>query len=416
MKANLLYCILACVCGVCVSRASAQTVDPYFLKSGDRVVFYGDSITAQRYYTRDVEEFTLTRYPELRAKFFNAGVPGDTVYGGYAGDTATRLKRDVFALKPTVVTVMLGMNDPGYVPFEQRIFDIFQTGYKDLLANITAGLPQARITLIASSPYDEVTHGTQFPGLSATVQRYAGFVEETARQRHDVFANFNSALGAALHSEMKLNPDYAALLIPDRIHPSEMGHWVMTMALMDAWHASPEVSFQQLDAQSGTVVKSRNAEVSNVQRTGTGLTWTSLEHSLPLPFSLDDPLAVFAMKATAIAAEDQEILKVTGLSGLQYGLQIDDKPVADLSSAELASGVNLSLLRTPMLGQARDLDWLEDRKMKLDAARFALEAEMPATTGTADAVKTLRAAEESVTEEQHAKGQPKRHTFALIAK
>jgi lysophospholipase L1-like esterase len=395
---------------------NAQSTNCYFLRDGDRVVLYGDSITAQRYYTRDVEEFTLTRYPELRVEFFNAGVPGDTVYGGYTGDTTKRLSRDVFPLKPTVVTVMLGMNDPGYVPFDQHVFDIFQTGYKDLLANLTTGLPQARIVLIASSPYDEVTHGTQFPGLSATVKRYAGFVEETARQRNYIFANFNSALDAALDSEMKLNPDYAALLIPDRIHPSEMGHWVMTAALMDAWHASPEVSFQQIDAKITAVVSARNADVSNLHGTSTSLSWTALEHALPLPFSLDDPLAVFALKATTIAAQDREILKVTGLTATDYVLHIDDKPVADLTSAQLAAGVNLALLRTPMLGQARDLDWLEDRKMKLDAARFALEGEMPQTPGTAEAITTLRAAEEAVTAEQHAKGQPKPHTFTLIAK
>jgi lysophospholipase L1-like esterase len=386
------------------------------LQSGDRVVFYGDSITAQRFYSRDVEEFTLTRYPELRVDFYNAGVPGDTVYGGYAGDTKTRLARDVFPLKPTVVTVMLGMNDPGYVPFDQRIFDIFQSGYKTLLTSITTALPQAKITLIVSSPYDELTHGTQFPGLSSTVKRYADFVERTARERHDPFADFNSALDEALRSEMKQNPDYAALLIPDRIHPSEVGHWVMTEALMSAWNASPEVSFQQLDASTGSVVATRNADIWNLRRTATGLSWTASEHALPLPFSIDDPLMLFALKATTIATQDQEVLKVTGLDAKQYSLQIDDKPVADLTSAQLAEGVNLALLRTPMLGQARDLDWLEDRKMKLDAARFALEGEMPPTPGTAEAITTLRAAESAVTEEQRAKSRPKPHTFVLVAK
>src|SRR5580658_3281360 len=58
---------------------------PMALHDGDRVLFYGDSITAQRLYTRFVEDFLLTRYPELQVSFFNAGVPGDTVYGGYTG-------------------------------------------------------------------------------------------------------------------------------------------------------------------------------------------------------------------------------------------------------------------------------------------------------------------------------------------
>ncbi len=415
MKAKLLYCILACVPLFFTTAASAQTAPTFLLQSGDSVVFYGDSITAQRYYTRDAELFTLTRYPEMRVEFFNAGVPGDTVYGGYAGATAARLARDVFPLKPTVVTIMLGMNDPGYVPFDQHIFDIFQSGYKTLLGNIATELPQAKITLIASSPYDEVTHGTQFPGLSTTVARYAGFVQQLAAERHDTFANFNSALDEALRSAKKQNPDYAALLIPDRIHPSEVGHWVMTETLMQAWNANPEVSFQKLDAARATVLLARNAEVSELLHTSSGLTWTSLEHALPLPFSPDDPLMQFALKATTLTTQDEETLQVTGLPAKNYSLQIDGKPIADLSAAQLAAGVNLALLRTPMLDQARGLDWLEDRKMKLDAARFALEAEMTPAPGAPDAVKTLRAAAKAVTDQQHGDGQPKPHKFALIA-
>jgi hypothetical protein len=35
-----------------------------------------------------VEEFILTRYPTLHVRIVNAGVPGDTTYGGYAGAMA----------------------------------------------------------------------------------------------------------------------------------------------------------------------------------------------------------------------------------------------------------------------------------------------------------------------------------------
>ena len=395
----------------------AQNADHAFaLQSGDRVVFYGDSITAQRLYTRDVEEFVLTRYPRLSVEFFNAGVPGDTVYGGYTGTTSTRLARDVFPRKPTVVTVMLGMNDPGYVPFDPHIFDVFQSGYKSLLDNLTKSLPQARITLIESSPYDEITHGTEFPGLNATVLRYGEFVRQVAQQRHLPFADFNTTLDSALQSEMASNPSYAALLIPDRIHPSEAAHWLMTEELMRAWHADGEVSHVELDAASGKVASAQNAEVSALKITAGGIAWTALEHALPLPFSPDAPLLQFALQSTDLAAMDREMLQISGLQAKQYTLQIDGKTVADLTSAELAAGVNLALLRTPMLDQARDLDWLEDRKIKLDAARFALEAEMPKTAGAAQAIRTLRDAEEQVTHEQWSKNKPKPHAFALVAK
>jgi len=414
VKANGLCFILACS-AICCMRSQAQSSQPFLLKTGDSVVFYGDSITALRFYTGEVEEIMLTRYPEMRVEFFNAGVPGDTVYGGLAGATATRLARDVFPIKPTVVTVMLGMNDTGYVPFDQHIFDVFQSGYTTLLNSLSTALPQAKITLIAESPYDEVTHGTQFPGLGPTAQRYGNFVEQQARERHDTFANFNNALDTALRSAAKQNPDYAALLIPDRIHPSEVGSWVMAEELMRAWGASPEVSFQGIDASGGTVDTARNADISKLQKTDSGLSWTALEKALPIPFSPDDPLMQFALRATTLPSQDQEILQVTGLLAHNYSLQIDGKPIAELSSAELSAGVNLALLSTPMLNQARGLHWLEFRKVSLDMSRYVLESERPSTPDGADAVKTLREAITSLTEQQHRDGQPKPHQFALVA-
>ena len=76
----------------------AQTDSSEFaLHDGDRVTFYGDSITEQRQYTEDVEEYVLTRYPDWKVSFHNAGVGGDKVSGGWGGPIDLRLDRDVFA-------------------------------------------------------------------------------------------------------------------------------------------------------------------------------------------------------------------------------------------------------------------------------------------------------------------------------
>jgi len=396
------------------STAQEATPDTFFLHHGDRVVFYGDSITAQRYYTRYIEDFVLTRYPDLNIEFFNAGVPGDTVYGGYTGDTPKRLERDVYPLKPTAITVMLGMNDPGYVPFDEHIFEVFKTGYKTLIGDLTTALPQARLTLIASSPYDELTHGTDFPGLSQTVKKYGMFVKQFATDRHEKFANFHDVLNHALETAMKENPNYAALLIPDRIHPSETAQWVMAEELLQTWQASPIVSRVELDVASGVACVAQNADVSQVQFTSSGITWTVLEHALPLPLSTENPMMQFTIRVANLELMDQEILQVRGLGSPSYSLQIDGKPVADFTRDQLKNGVNLALLPTPMLDQANGIDWLEERKTKLDAARLTLEAEMPSTPGAIEAAQTLRSAQKDITREQHEKAQPKPHKFALV--
>jgi len=64
---------------VCVAAARPARAQDFYLKDGDRVVFYGDSITAQREYTARVEEFVLTRFPTMKVTFYHAGVGGDRV-------------------------------------------------------------------------------------------------------------------------------------------------------------------------------------------------------------------------------------------------------------------------------------------------------------------------------------------------
>src|SRR5436190_9846507 len=83
----------------------------FYLHDGDRVVFYGDSITDQRLYTTFTESYVVTRFPKMNVSFVHSGWGGDRVTGGGGGSIDVRLKRDVFAYHPTVMTIMLGMND-----------------------------------------------------------------------------------------------------------------------------------------------------------------------------------------------------------------------------------------------------------------------------------------------------------------
>ena len=105
----------------------------FALKDGDRVVFYGDSITDQRLYTTFTETYVLTRFPKLDVSFVHSGWGGDRVTGGGGGPIDLRLRRDVFAYKPTVMTIMLGMNDGSYRAFDEKIFDAYATGYQHII-------------------------------------------------------------------------------------------------------------------------------------------------------------------------------------------------------------------------------------------------------------------------------------------
>src|ERR1700733_6164526 len=112
--------VFSLVLTLSLSIALAQSA--FYLKDGDRVVFYGDSITDQRLYTTFTETFVITRFPTLDVTFTHSGWGGDRVTGGGGGPIDLRLERDVFPYHPNVVTIMLGMNDGSYRAFDQGLF------------------------------------------------------------------------------------------------------------------------------------------------------------------------------------------------------------------------------------------------------------------------------------------------------
>src|SRR5438876_8413920 len=107
---------ILCACLLALALQAASIAQNRFqLHNGDRVVFYGDSITDQRLYTTFAETYVVTRFPKMNVGFVHSGWSGDRVTGGGGGGNVdTRIDRDVIPYKPTVMTIMLGMNDASY--------------------------------------------------------------------------------------------------------------------------------------------------------------------------------------------------------------------------------------------------------------------------------------------------------------
>ena len=79
MKRRVWFVILAMYGLAGLTTTSAQT-QGFSLKSGDTVVFYGDSITEQNLYNQWVELYTVTRFPGDAGAFLWRGRgrrPGD---------------------------------------------------------------------------------------------------------------------------------------------------------------------------------------------------------------------------------------------------------------------------------------------------------------------------------------------------
>lgn len=413
------YSILATMAtflGSVTAVAHAQPATTEFaLHNGDRVVFYGDSITAQRRYTRFVEDFIISRYPHLKINFYNAGVSGDTVEGGHAGNMEERVKRDVLPLHPTVITIMLGMNDGRYTTEFHKNFEAYKAGYRKLVDVMRRDVPGVRLLLIRPSPYDEIAHPPAIAGYNSVMVRYGDFVAHLGEEQNLPVVDFDSAVDDALRAGMKIDPRMAGSLLPDRIHPSETGHWIMAADLVQGWHVNSTVSSVAIDAARATAETQVNTAVTGLTGTGTELKWTQLDKALPLPLELNDAMTQFLLEISDIPSLDRQMLKVTGLSAAAYTLSIDGQVIGTFSREELASGINLALYTTPMEQQAKSIDWTADDRSKLSGTRFDLMTEGNDLPQEAEGVRTLDALDQILICKEYQNAQPKPHTFELVA-
>lgn len=84
------------------------------LKKGDKIIFFGDSLTALAIKDKNVAE-GKGYVPLVRAALMDRGVEVDAVAtGGHkVTDLLKRVDKDVIARKPTVVVIQIGVNDAG---------------------------------------------------------------------------------------------------------------------------------------------------------------------------------------------------------------------------------------------------------------------------------------------------------------
>src|SRR5580700_187374 len=240
-----LFCLLAAL-ALAVASAAAQE---FTLHDGDRVVFFGDSITDQRLYTTFAETYVVTRFPHLNITFIHSGWGGDRVTGGGGGPIDVRIWRDILPYNPTVLTIMLGMNDGRYRAFDQPIFDEFSTGFKHIVDTVKRQVPGIRMTLIQPSPYDDVTRAPTFEGgYNKVLVRYGDFLKQLAADQNVGLADLNTPVVAALAKANASDAASAAKLIPDRVHPIAAIHLLMAEALLRAWHAPSVVTEVEIDA------------------------------------------------------------------------------------------------------------------------------------------------------------------------
>ena len=410
-----------------VSHALGSSAD-FYLRPGDRVVFFGDSITDNRLYDTLVETYIVTRYPTLNATFVHSGWSGDTVSGGIGGAIDVRLQRDVIAYDPTVMTIMLGMNDGHYTGHQPSDDMAFQAGYRHIVETVRSARPLLRITAIEPSPYDDVTRPLtiQPDGYNAVLTRYGQWIGSYSYQANLEVSDFNTPVVALIKRLQAEDPDNAAKIIPDRVHPSIAGHLIMAEALLKAWHARPMVTAVTIDATAGKATDCSYARIDNV-KAGPPLSWTEHDEALPLPFAQmvagyhDGVLAAAIKNSDVTDALNLEILRIIGLEKGNYELRIDGATVGTWSQEDWAKGLNLGSLATPMSVQAMAVYELTARHAAVHWSRWrVVDVPLKDIDGTAEfkerkaAIAALDALDAALIAKQRERAQPVAHVFQIV--
>ena len=423
MRTKLLLRILTLSLALVPAALTAAEQGDFYLHSGDTVVFYGDSITDQRLYTMLTELYVVTRFPGMNVGFVHSGWGGDRVTGGGGGSIDQRLQRDVFPYHPTVLTIMLGMNDGRYVNHTAADDDVYYTGYRHIIDAVRQAIPNLRITAIEPSPYDDVTRPLtlQPAGYNAILVSYGEWIRRYATQAKLDVADLNAGVVEMLRKANVIDPAMAQKIIPDRVHPGLAGHLIMAEQLLKAWGARSIVSDVKIDAMTGDIAQAEFAHVSDVHA-GVPLSWSEQDEALPLPLAEmmaadhDHTIGLAIRASDVVQALNEQELRVTGLKAGDYKLTIDGEPVGTWKNTELEQGVNLAVLETPMSEQAMQVRDLTVRRIDIHQSRWrTLQVPLQGMDleHLNESLRALDSLDIEVAAKQRAAAQPRSHVFQL---
>ncbi|WP_319591025.1 SGNH/GDSL hydrolase family protein [uncultured Draconibacterium sp.] len=363
-------------CAIFGASQAQHNIPPF--KSGERVVFVGNSITHGGYYHSFIWLYYMTRFPEMPISIMNAGVGGDT-----AGDIKERLEDDIFSKNPTYMTMTFGMNDVGYYDFykddaqeiaERQIkksFDHYQTIEKRM-----QDATEVTKVIIGGSPYDETSkiESDIFPTKNAALLKVNDFLQASAKENNWGFVDFARPMMEIDRREQKKDSLFN-LEGGDRIHPDNDGHMVMAYIFLKAQGlAGKKVAEIAIDAKAENINVAENCKISNLKADGKGISFNYKAKALPYP--VDSIVRGWgskksqkdALKLIPFTKEfNQELLKVDGLANGMYQLNIDGQLIEKFSSSDLAKGVNMAeLTNTPQYRQATEIMLLNENRIEIE--------------------------------------------------
>lgn len=204
----------------------AQLLD---LPAHSRVLFQGDSITDMNRGRSDdpnhilghsyaflIAAKTGAQYPERALEFINRGVSGERV-----ADLAARWQKDAIDLKPTILSILVGINDvEGDTTIEQ-----FETTYDALLVRTEKELPGTKIVICEPFGLPTGWRKSKWSVLGPRIAAMQTVTERLAKKHRAIYVHLQRVFDQA---SKKAAPEY---WIWDGIHPTYSGQQLIA----DEW-------------------------------------------------------------------------------------------------------------------------------------------------------------------------------------
>lgn len=316
--------------------AAAKAPAPFAL--GEKVTFFGDSITTHNYFTYQLEFIDALRHGDQGMETISRGVAGDTARGGF-----TRWDWDAAPVKSDRVFMMFGMNDigrgawkdekpsPGFVALRKKALDTYAEYSRKLSDKILAS--GRKLVLLTPSPYDQYsklpTENIPYcndPGLASC----AKIIRELAAEKELELVDLHQPMTRFLQEHEEFG-----LLKKDRVHPDGKGGLLMAVMILEQMGVLPYVDETAFDAKGKSAA-----------------TFAYTPKHLPYPRSADYLAVNAAYKLDGRLI--REMVKIANLPAGEYELSGDDgKVFARFSSEQLAKGVDLAVYDTPSMAQAK---------------------------------------------------------------
>lgn len=232
MKPLIVNMLLLMTLTITMQANAAEEITP--LKDGDRVVFLGDSITAQGVspngYVTVFEKRLKQHLPDKNITVIGAGIGGHKV-----PNLQSRLDTDVLDKDPTVVVIYIGINDVWHSTRNQGTSpEDYEAGLKDLIARIEA--KDARVILATPSVIGEKTTGEN--PLDGMLAQYAGLTRKVAYETGVQLLDLQHLFHRALKTRNAQNLE-KGILTTDGVHLNAAGNQFVAYQMLSAFGAAP---------------------------------------------------------------------------------------------------------------------------------------------------------------------------------